>query len=250
MQFIEANSFSVGRLSEGTGSAVRAAHERGSSLIELAVTLLLVSLILGISLRGNELVSNSQVQGLAKEFQYIPRLISLYQDRYHAQPGDDPRASDRFGSGAISGNGNAAIDGNWYDMGGASEASRLWQHLRLAGLTSGVADPDAADYMERNRFGYQVGIQRGATDPARSPILNVHGAGLAGSFILCSRGVPGKVALSLDIKLDDGNPSTGNMLATLETGAAYSLGAAPATVGKSTTTDLKAEGSYIVCMGV
>lgn len=224
--------------------------QRGFSLFEMATVLFLVSLLLGGSLRGTELIGSGQVKGLTDDFQGVARLLNMYQDKYHAQPGDDLRAVAHLGAGAQVGDGDGVIDGRWHDAAASSEASRAWQHFRLAGLTTGAVDPAAADYAPLNALGHPIGLQNGSSDPVKSPIKNAQGAALAGTRIICSRGIPGKLALSLDIKLDDGNPASGSMLATPDTGAAYAPGAAAATVATNAATDIQRDQNYIVCMGV
>lgn len=223
--------------------------QRGFGLIEMAVVLFLLSLLLAGTLRGNELINTGHINGLADNFRTIPPLINTYRDKYRSAPGDDLRAEAHLGAIALSGNGNGVIDGNWYDIGIASEASRLWQHLRLAGLMGGAVNVSATDYTPQNALGHPLGVQGGTGDPGRSPITNLQGLALSGTFVVCSRGVPGNLVQPLDIRLDDGNPATGRMLATPDTGAAYALGAAAATLGTDAATDLQFGKSYIVCMG-
>ena len=222
--------------------------QRGFTLLEMGLVIFLVSLLLVGSLRGAELIDTADVKGLVKDFQNLQILLATYQDRFRSQPGDDRNAKAHFGEDAVPGEGNGVIDGNWYDSSGTSEASRTWQHIRLAGLMSGATIFTASDYPALNSIGYPIGLQSGTSDPAKSPIRNVQGGPLLGTYIMCSRGIPGKLVLSLDIQLDDGNPGSGAMLATLDTGAAYTLGSAAATLATGTPTDIQPERSYIVCM--
>jgi hypothetical protein len=82
-----------------------------------------------------------------------------------------------------------------------------------------------------------------------SPIKDVFGMGIRGTYIICSTGIPGRFVQSLDQKVDDGDPSTGSMLATLDNGPAYTLGVSAATLDTGTATDIDPNNVYIVCKG-
>jgi hypothetical protein len=222
----------------------------GFALLELATVLFLISLLMGGMLLGNDVINSGHISGLARDFQNTSRMIYTYQDKYRALPGDDLTAEVHLSSNAIPGNGNGVIDGSWHDASGSSEASRIWQHFRLAGLMEGGTDITAPDYPSSNSLGKPMGLQMGNSDPQKSPIKNIYGTALPGSVVICSRGIPGKLVLRLDIKLDDGNPAMGSMLATPDTGISYSLGAAPTTLATQTLSDLQPDPFYIVCLGV
>lgn len=224
--------------------------QRGFTLIEMGLVLILITLVLSGTLRGAELISSAQIKELAEDFQSIRISLNAYQDNFRFQPGDDARADAHLGAAAQAGNGNGIIDGTWYDSGNGSEASRAWQHIRLAGLMRGSSDFAAADYQPLNALGHAMGLQGGAGDPALSPILNAQGTAFAASQIICSRGIPGRFVLALDTMLDDGKPDTGAMLATLDIGPDYALGAAAATLANGTVSDLQRDQRYIVCMGI
>ncbi|MBU0751701.1 MAG: prepilin-type N-terminal cleavage/methylation domain-containing protein [Gammaproteobacteria bacterium] len=216
----------------------------GFSLIEMAIVLFVLSLLIVGTLHGQELIGMTQEGKLSRDFNDLPTAINGYQDRFRALPGDDRQAAAHLGSPDLeNGNGSGRIDGNWTDVGAASEASRAWLHLRLSGMIGGTTDPAAAEYTPRNVLGKPIGLQGGTDNPALSPIRDLAGNAIAGSVIFCSRGIPGKLAQTLEIKLDDGNPGTGCLLATRDTGSAYAPGAAAATA-------IDPDGLYIVCRGV
>ncbi len=223
--------------------------QQGFTLLEVATVLFLIALLLGSMQLGNDLINAGHIKGLVSDFQNVSRMMNLYQDKFHALPGDDAIAESHLGAIATHGNGNSVIEGNWYDEGATSETSRVWQHFRLAGLMGGGADLAAPDYTPRTSLGTVMGLQAGGSDPEKSPIKDAHGSALTGSVITCARRIPGKLVLRLDIKMDDGNPATGSMLATLETGVGYRLGAMPSTLGTQTLSDLQPDQLYIACVG-
>lgn len=203
--------------------------QQGFTLIEIAIVLVIIGLLLGGVLKGQELINSAKVKNLATDFRNVPVFIYGYQDKFKALPGDDLTATTHVGSTATNGNGNGIIDGNYNATTG--ESFNFWQQVRLAGLAPGPTDTAALDYIPKNAVGGIIGI----TNAAASPIT-----GLKGSYIICSNGISGKFAKQLDITLDDGATDTGSMMVSTVT-----TGGAPKATG--TIVD---DTTYLVCMGV
>src|SRR6185369_11562322 len=70
---------------------------RGFTLIEIAIVLVIIGLLLGGVLKGQELINNARVKSFANDFRNIPVAIYAYQDRYRAIPGDDAQANTHVG---------------------------------------------------------------------------------------------------------------------------------------------------------
>ena len=228
-------------------------NQSGFTLNEIAIVLVIIGLLLGGVLKGQELINSAKVKSLATDFRNIPVFIYGYQDKFKALPGDDKSASLHLGvasSVVNAGNGNGLIDGNWNDTYAAtplSEALNFWQQVRLAGLTSGSTTLSASDYMPVNSVGGEIGIQSGTTDVTKTPINGSAGANpIRGTYIICSPNILGKFAKQLDIQLDDGNTATGAMMAGTATAVGTPMTAAPLT-GANAIDDA---GVYTVCMGV
>jgi prepilin-type N-terminal cleavage/methylation domain-containing protein len=180
-------------------------HQQGFTLVEIAVVLLIVGLLLGGVLKGQELIDSARVKNLAQDFRTLPALAHAYQDRFRALPGDDALARLHLCPGGsectTQGDGDGVIGGNWNDD-ADSDAFRFWQHVRLANLATGSSDTSSPDYLPRNAVGGRLGVQRGGS------LL-----GISGSILTCSGGIPGKLVRQLDLALDDGNPAAGAMRA-------------------------------------
>ncbi|MBU0621065.1 MAG: prepilin-type N-terminal cleavage/methylation domain-containing protein [Gammaproteobacteria bacterium] len=227
-------------------------NQSGFTLIEIAIVLVIIGLLLGGVLKGQELINSAKVKSLATDFRNIPVYIYGYQDKFRAIPGDDRLAASHV-SGATTidpGNGNGLIDGDWNSTTTTDESYNFWQHVRLAGLAPGstdIADP-AGDYIPINSVAGVIGIQSGTTVAADAPIMDNQSTPVAirGTYIICSSNILGKFAKQLDIQLDDGNTETGAMMSALSTTAD------PYAVGDSAvaTDDINDAGIYVVCMGV
>jgi prepilin-type N-terminal cleavage/methylation domain len=180
--------------------------QTGFTLIELAMVLVIIGLLLGMVLKGQELINSAKVKNMAADFKNVQVYIYAYQDKYRALPGDHRAAADLIagaqnGAGGTLGNGR--IEGAWNAAGSppASESEVFWQHVRLAGLAAGSTNLNDARYYPANADGGIIGIESvgGFSGPA----------GLSGAFVVCSAAVSGRLAKQLDITLDDGAADRG-----------------------------------------
>ena len=208
----------------------------GFTLIELAIVLVIIGLLLGGVLRGQELINSARVKNLTRDFQNIQVFTYGYQDRFHALPGDDPAAIAHVAA-TTNGNGNGQISGAWDSANQADESYLYWQGVRLAGFAPGPTVLGDAQFQPRNTNGGRLGIQ--SIGAAFSKIT-----GMTGSFAICSDGILGRDAVQIDISLDDGETSTGTIRAIDQP----SSGAADATATVSTPANASAP--HTVCMSV
>lgn len=208
-------------------------RQSGFTLIEIAIVLVIIGLLLGGILKGQELINSARVKNLATDFRNVPLFIYGYQDKFRALPGDDPAAAAHLGNTAEQAGdsaGNGVIDGAWDSTTDTDESFLFWQHVRLAGLAPGSTTTGTTDYPPLNALGGRIGIQ------SAKPFT-----GINGSYFICSTGILGKYARQLDIQLDDGNTSTGSMMVGTVTGTAEDPVA---------TTDIDDSTTYTVCMGI
>lgn len=223
-------------------------NQSGFTLIEIAIVLVIIGLLLGGVLKGQELINSAKVKNLSADFKNIPIFIYGYQDKFKALPGDDAAAATHL-TGATNATtpagtqGNGVINGNWNTTTNTDESFLFWQHVRLAGLAPGPTAVGDADYIPKNAVSGKIGIQGGTAALAATPVKDANNVAIRGAYIICSEGILGKFAKQMDTTLDDGNTATGSMLATPTTG--YALGAAA-----TATASVDDATSYTVCMGV
>lgn len=180
--------------------------QRGFTLVEIAIVLVLVGLLLGGILKGQEMVNQAKIKSLVADFSGISAAYSAYQDRYRAVPGDDPNASLRW-AGAFAGNGDGQVAGKYNSQNPADESRLWWAHLRRAGFIAGAGTDQPF-----NAVTGVIGVQTGDGGSPIGPVLN----GVA-SLIVCFASLPDKMAISIDTQMDDGVPNTGGMRAQLHT---------------------------------
>ena len=219
-------------------------NQSGFTLIEIAIVLVIIGLLLGGVLKGQELINSARVKNLAGDFKNIPVFIYGYQDKFKALPGDDRDVATHLGADATQGAsgvaGNGTINGTWNSTTLTDESQLFWQHVRLAGLAPGPTT-GVTDYRPTNATGGAIGIQ---SNNASFTTITKNSAGAArlmtGTYVICSAGILGKFVKQLDITLDDGNTDTGSMRT-----------ADPTTAGQSMdTADILDGQDYIVCMGI
>ncbi len=166
----------------------------GFTLVELAIVLVIIGIIIGFILKGQELIRNAQIKRTYRMYLELVATLYSYHDRYGKLPGDDNRVSQRWGvdplyngdgDGRIETANPSALNFNCTDATNTEEC-KVWQHLRLAELIAG----------------------RGRENPT-----NVFGGPVAVGYItlqgvtfhwIAFDGVPPDIARDVDLKYDDG----------------------------------------------
>lgn len=228
--------------------------QSGFTLVEIAIVLVIIGLLLGGVLKGQELINSAKVKSIVNDFRTVSSFVYSYQDRFRVFPGDQTQAQldNAFRTGTASvctppatatcAPNNARIDGNWYDGTVASETYVFWQHVRLANFATGTTDITASEFRHRNADGGLIGIESGLA-PAGGPDPYI--GGMTGAFYVCTDGVLGRYVRQIDTAMDDGNTAGGNVRATPSA-------ATPPTTRPQTavvTTDIQDGALYIVCAG-
>lgn len=120
---------------------MQARKQQGFTLVEIAIVMVIIGLLLGGVLKGQEVITNARLKRVVSDFNAISAAVFTYQDRYRALPGDDRTASSKFTSTPpANGTGNGQIAGNFYSTNDSDESRLVWRHLREAGLVAGSED--------------------------------------------------------------------------------------------------------------
>ncbi len=170
--------------------------QSGFTLVEIAIVMVIVGLLLGAVLKGQEMITNAKAKSIENAFRGIATAIYSYQDRYHALPGDDNKA-DRFGLGcpALCGNSDGTIGGVFDSNSDDVESRLFWLHLRNSGLIVGATDDQTQPY---NTFTGIIGAATGG------------GVNISGHFVGFTN-IPQNIALILEARLDDGKSASGQI---------------------------------------
>ncbi|GMQ97274.1 MAG: prepilin-type N-terminal cleavage/methylation domain-containing protein [Gammaproteobacteria bacterium] len=184
--------------------------QQGFTLVELAIVFLIIGILLGAVLKGQEMVNNARIKRAVSDFDGVAAAIFSYQDRYNRLPGDDPGANARWtlATPGCDGDANGSIDGLWNvgpdncsgtAMTGANESLLMWFHLRRSGLITGktIITDDESFAQPSNPFGGIIGVQDGA------PLAGIQG------HVVCMSRVLGKFGGVIDSQVDDGAGDSG-----------------------------------------
>ena len=177
-------------------------QQSGFTLIEIAIVLVIIGLLLGGVLKGQEMMNNAKLKRTINDYNGISAAIYSYLDRYGALPGDDPNAATRWGGAASGGTaGDGIIEGPWNIAARAAddESSLLWEHLRQSGLIGGAL---AGNIGPSNPYGGEIGVEDAGAGTT----------GIATGTVICTGNVEGKNAEILDIQLDDSLGDSGEMM--------------------------------------
>src|SRR5262249_33753282 len=182
--------------------------QRGFTLVEIAIVLVIIGLLLGGILKGQEMITQAKIKNVIADITGVSAAMYGYQDRYRALPGDDPNAARwTSGGGAIKGNGDGVIAGAYNATGGTlPESIQFWDHLRRAGFVGGQGTDNPFSAVSG-----KMGVQTGDGNPPPAGVLGINN-GTTEQFtglILCTANLPDKIAVSVDAQMDDGKGSTG-----------------------------------------
>ena len=180
--------------------------QSGFTLVEIAIVLVIIGLLLGGVLKGQELIESSRIKSMAKDLTSFSAIMTSYQDRYRAVPGDDAITATTYtGRGWV----------------GGSAALSTVNSLIGAGAAAVMFPAPAAD--TENLLAIQALRQAGFLDgngASVTPPANAAGGavGLTNTVmafgavnVVCYSGLNGKQAGALDRLLDDGVNTTGSV---------------------------------------
>jgi len=193
--------------------AVERHRNRGFTLAELAIVLVIVGLLVGVILLGDGVVTQSRIKSLVGDFEGLKVAILTYTDRYGALPGDDANAATRWSSlNAKNGTGDGRIGGSYQatpvdpatsltinpasaPIPGDGESLNFWWHMRLAQLV--IAPPPVITQVAQP-LNFYAGVLGVEWAPLGFPRLGI-----------CTANIPGEIAIGIENQLDDGNPQRG-----------------------------------------
>jgi len=121
--------------------------QKGFTLVEIAIVLVIIGLLLGGILKGQELINSARVRNLADQNSGIQAAYYGYIDRYRQVPGDwlFTSASQALGVTVNLPTAAAGLTGNGQLDNTTMEAAAVWEHLAKANFLGGGFTPATAD---------------------------------------------------------------------------------------------------------
>lgn len=208
--------------------------QSGFTLVELAIVMIVVGLLIGGILKGQELVQNARVADTIRMIKSIEAAAYTFKDKYAGLPGDIPAerlAGCDAANNCLGGDSNGIV-GNvphgdgiaWTSRVGTAgmrmESSQFWKHLALDGMIRGVIP--SANVVSDAQFGvtHPVAPLGGGVEFYYDGLTTI---GFVGHLLRFSENGIGEGAVigsidsayaaKLDKKLDDSNPDTGIVFA-------------------------------------
>ncbi len=180
---------------------------QGFTLIEIAIVLLIVSLLIGGIFQGQQLLQNAKAQTLVTEVSSLRASWYSFLDRYKAYPGDFASATLQIDGSSNDGDGNNLIDTK-------AEVANAWLHLAKSGLISGNFDANL------DHLGNLESTTCQSSTCPQNPFTGFYkilwssaGKNLSQPTHLLFTGdqIPASVLYKLDKEIDDGSPETGSV---------------------------------------
>ncbi|HKA44625.1 MAG TPA: prepilin-type N-terminal cleavage/methylation domain-containing protein [Burkholderiales bacterium] len=181
--------------------------QSGFTLIEIAIVLVIIGLLLGGVLKGQELITSARVRNIITQQDGIKAAYFGFLDRFRSLPGDYALASTNINCTptCTNGNGNGQITPNGVAGATIDEHIAAWEHLSKSGFINGsytyAAVPETTASALTNPYVRYVQLIYD----------NSYGVGglVSRHNIKTGNQVPSDILAEIDRKIDDGNPIGG-----------------------------------------
>ncbi len=196
-------------------------HSRGFSLLEITISIAIIALLMAAVATTSNIKDKADYNTMVDNLNSIAAGVESFQNTYGGLPGDIYNATNYFGTVVDNGNGNNIIDSvNTF----GDESRDFWEHLSRASLISGSYDGGTSNepgvgVMEApfKNGGYFAATTTSPTSPSDATLAIIVGKFHTGTFTAPSHPqglLQPSVVEKYDLTYDDGNASTGNVIAT------------------------------------
>lgn len=205
-------------------------NEEGFTLVELAVVMIIIGLLIGGILKGQELITNARVTSTAGTMEAFGAAFNGFRDQYNALPGDMGNASTRIAACAtIDACDDGGADGTLVvgvgEAPGNDEGTFFFGQLLAADFITGM---DGSDDGTNVAFGvtnptapvgggFFVGDERSGVEADFSEAVTLRGINIVLTGIVADVAADTGVltnaqAANIDRRLDDGAPISGTIV--------------------------------------
>ncbi len=179
--------------------------QSGFTLIEIAIVLVIIGLLLGGVLKGQELITSARVRNLISIQDGYKAAFYGFQDRYRALPGDYSQAS-KVIAGVASG-----VDGNGdgFIKEANNENQYVWDHLSHAGFITGNYAFNTSDVSQYPSNPYSSPMELAYSNDY-ADANGTTPAGTSRHILKIGAGIPSDILAEVDRKIDDGRADQGS----------------------------------------
>lgn len=232
-------------------------NQKGFTLIELSIVVVVIALIVSGVIAGQSLVRQAELRDILSKSIIYKTAINTFLLKYNYLPGDMPGFSQYY-PGVVSGNGDGVVKA---PNGNHGSAESMWLQAMADGLFNGqlhtYSDRKDLLVLKPNNYVFRFGLAcAGGGIPHKHSFLLLSvssGAGFAnyngGScyyFINQNfTAVTVKEAYNMDLKADDGKPSIGKIASRLPVNMAGPNCVSSGEYNLTGAADLKKCGLYI-----
>ena len=189
--------------------------QAGFSLVELAIVLIIIGLLVGGILKGQELIESARLKAVLSQLNEYRVATGTFMDLYDALPGDFDKAHEPIDPGLINVKNNRIISGNGLNP--REPALQYWAHLAAAKLISAPGKPPDGGNAKFGHGAPAARIGGGITVcynpksdmPGHWYLLGAENGDKGDGAILTPQ-----QAMSLDNQADNGDPNSGGIRAT------------------------------------
>jgi prepilin-type N-terminal cleavage/methylation domain-containing protein len=179
--------------------------QAGFTLIEIAIVLVIIGLLLGGVLKGQELITSARVRNLISQQDGVKAAHFGFLDRFRSLPGDFRLATTNIAGTTVNGNGNGQITAAGVSGAVDDEFIAVWEHLSRAGFITGSytynESPEISSAVPTNPYGRYFRVIYDAVYGT--------GGGATRHNIKTGNQIPSDIMAEIDRKVDDGNPVSG-----------------------------------------
>ena len=189
---------------------------KGFTLVELSIVLVIIGLIVSSILVGQELITQASIKAQVTQIQTYQASVGTFRAKYRAIPGDFAKASN-FGFTGVAGDGDGMLEDSTGNISTATtatgEITRFWQHLSEANMADGQYDGSQSGATIIGTYPPSK-IGRGATGVYYDVDgYNVFQLGVAdsagGTAYTYANNLKPQEAYAIDVRIDDGYPNGG-----------------------------------------
>lgn len=227
--------------------------QRGFTLIEMSIVLVVIGLIVGGILTGRDLIKAAETRATITQVEKYNTAVNTFRGKFNALPGDmNAAAAHQFGFAARGqyageGDGNGVLEGVWSNIAdadwgsveGDGETGLFWVDLSAAGLIDGgfttasatnaptISGTALNNYFPQAKVGFgnyvyvwSGGAQGQGLGASSGNGINYFGlsalTSLSAGYVTSNPGLSVAQAYAIDRKLDDGLPQSGRVIAVYD----------------------------------